>query len=81
MSMSPNRPTTQELEDWCEMLMRYLMRYEVARVWPKSTPVFAWQKFKEAYPPVAAEMEEWLERQHAGVSMQPTVPQPANTSR
>ena len=58
-SMSPNRPTTQELEDWCEMLMRWTARQPAIGYWDS-----IWSKFEEEYPPVAAEMKEWLKRQH-----------------
>ena len=60
--MSPNRPTIQELEDWCEMLMRYMMRHEIGKIHGK--PMSLWHSFQVDYPPVAAEMEEWLERRH-----------------
>jgi hypothetical protein len=30
-----------------------------------ATPISYWQEFVREYPPVAAEMEEWLERRHS----------------
>jgi hypothetical protein len=66
MTLSPNRPTTQELEDWCEMLMRWMARHECDDMRGRD-PISYWQEFVREYPPVAAEMEAWLERQHLQV--------------
>jgi hypothetical protein len=51
-----------ELEDWCEMLMRWIARYK---------DMYAWDDFRAEYPPVAAEMEEWLERRHPKRKLEP----------
>jgi hypothetical protein len=56
---SANSPTEQELEDWLEMLIRYMRRHH-----EQGYGDLLWDIFKEDYPHTAKELEEWLKSQH-----------------
>ena len=62
MSSSDLSSYEAELEDWVEMLMRYMQRSNAAPL--ENEPVTMWQRFGREYLFVAADMERWLEKRH-----------------